>query len=51
LQGDCDHHVRVIRNQPAPPLPDGWQLLGEVRRPAERDEITQVLRRQPGEAR
>ena len=51
LQGACDHHVRVIRNQALPPLPEGWQLLGEVRRPAERGEITQVLRKRPAEAR
>lgn len=45
LQGPCDHQLLVSKSQPLPAPSPGWQLVGQVRRPTDRDEITQVLRR------
>ena len=43
----CPYLLRVTRTKPAPPAPPGWHLAAEVRRPTERDEVTQVFRRAP----
>ena len=43
----CNYLLRVTRAKPAPPAPAGWQAVAEVRRPTERDEVTQVFRRLP----
>ncbi len=43
----CTYLLRVTRAKPAPAPPAGWQPVAEVRRPTERDELTQVFRRQP----
>lgn len=45
LQGDCTYQLRISKTRPLPPTPEGWQLVGEARRPTDRDEVTQVLRR------
>ena len=42
----CDHLVRVIRQRPLPAAPPGWQLMGESSRTRDRDEVTQVFKRQ-----
>ena len=44
---DCAYLLRVTRAKPSPPPPPGWELAAEVRRPTERDEVTQVFRRAP----
>ena len=43
----CAYLLRVTRAKPSPPPPPGWELAAEVRRPTERDEVTQVFRRAP----
>ncbi len=43
----CGHLLRVTRARPAPPAPAGWELVAEVRRPTDRDELTQVFKRRP----
>ena len=43
----CAYLLRVTRAKPAPPAPAGWLSVAEVRRPTERDELTQVFRREP----
>jgi 4-amino-4-deoxy-L-arabinose transferase-like glycosyltransferase len=43
----CEYLLRVTRSKPLPPAPPGWQAVAEVRRPTERDEVTQVFRRAP----
>ena len=45
--GDCDHAVQVTRLLPAPPVPRGWEIVGKVQRPTDRDEVTSVYRRAP----
>ena len=47
LQGPCDHQLLVSKSRPLPAPAPGWVLVGQVRRPTDRDEITQVLRRSP----
>ena len=44
-RGDCTYLLRVTRGQPLPAAPAGWQPVAEVRRPTERNEITQVFSR------
>ena len=46
-ESGCDYLLRVTRAKPAPPPPPGWNAVAEVRRPTERDEVTQVFRRAP----
>jgi hypothetical protein len=41
----CQHWLRAARQRPLPPVPEGWELLAEVQRPADRNEVTQVMRR------
>ena len=41
----CAYLLRVTRARPRPPTPPGWEAVAEVRRPTDRDEITQVYRR------
>ena len=43
--GPCDWQLRVTKARPLPAAPPGWQLVGEARRPTDRDEVTQVFRR------
>ena len=43
----CPYLLHVTRTKPSPPEPPGWRLAAEVRRPTERDEVTQVFRRVP----
>lgn len=43
----CDHLLLQRRASRVPEVPPGWQLLGQVRRPTDRQEVTLVLRRQP----
>ncbi len=45
--GPCDWQLRVTKARPLPAAPPGWQLVGEARRPTDRDEVTQVFRRAP----
>ena len=45
--GPCDYLLRVTRLRPAPVAPPGWLGVAEVRRPTDRDELTQVFRRAP----
>ena len=47
LLGPCDHQLVVSKSRPLPAPPPGWLLVGQVRRPTDREEITQVLRRAP----
>ena len=47
LQGPCDHQLLVSKSRPLPAPSPGWLLVGQVRRPTDREEITQVLRRAP----
>ena len=47
VTSDCAYLLRVTRAKPAPPPPPGWEPMAEVRRPTERDEVTQVFRRAP----
>lgn len=42
----CPYLLRVTRAKPAPQAPAGWVSIAEVRRPTERDELTQVFRRE-----
>lgn len=46
-EGHCDYQLRVTRARPLPLPPPGWQSVGEVLRPTDRDEVTQVFRRTP----
>ena len=41
----CEYLLRVTRAKPAPPPPLGWRAIANVRRPTDRDEVTQVFRR------
>jgi hypothetical protein len=43
--GSCAVMLRVSRQRPPPPVPPGWQPAAEVKRPTDRDEVTQVLLR------
>ena len=43
----CGYLLRVTRAKPSPLPPPGWDAVAEVRRPTERDEVTQVFRRAP----
>lgn len=43
--GPCAYQLRVTRTRPLPLPPPGWQSVGEVLRPTDRDEVTQVFRR------
>ncbi|MBA4175434.1 MAG: hypothetical protein C0505_02555 [Leptothrix sp. (in: Bacteria)] len=43
--GACGWQLRVSKTRPLPAAPPGWQLVGEARRPTDRDEVTQVFRR------
>ncbi len=44
-QGNCSVLLRVSRLRPLAPTPAGWQAVAEVKRPTDRDEVTQVFRR------
>lgn len=44
-QGPCPVLLRVVRNRPLPPTPAGWTPVAEVKRPTDRDELTQLYRR------
>jgi hypothetical protein len=44
-QGNCPVLLRVSRWRPTGPAPAGWQAVAEVKRPTDRDEVTQVFRR------
>jgi len=46
-ESGCDYLLHVTRAKPAPLPPPGWNPVAEVRRPTERDEVTQVFRRAP----
>jgi len=41
----CDHQLRTLRQRPFAAPPPGWAVIAEVQRPTEREEVTQVLRR------
>lgn len=41
----CNYLIRVSRQRPAAAAPPGWDMLAEVRRPTDRQEYTQVMRR------
>lgn len=43
----CSYQVRVARGSRPLPMGDGWELLGELKRPTARDEWTLVFRRSP----
>jgi hypothetical protein len=45
---DCTIQLRQERrDQATPAVPAGWELVARVRRPSDRDELTQVLRHRP----
>lgn len=46
--GSCPYLLRATRVRPLPTAPSGWSLLGEARRPTDREEVTQVFRRSSG---
>ena len=41
----CDYQLRTQRQRPLSPIPVGWEAVAETQRPADRAEVTQVLRR------
>ena len=43
--GPCAYLLRVSRTRPLPQPPPGWMLVGEAKRPTDRDEVTQVFKR------
>jgi 4-amino-4-deoxy-L-arabinose transferase-like glycosyltransferase len=43
--GHCDYLLRAVRKQSLPQTPDGWELLAQVQRPTDRDEVNLVYRR------
>lgn len=43
----CEFLLGATRARPLPSAPAGWERVAEVRRPTDRDEVTQVFRRQP----
>jgi hypothetical protein len=43
----CEFLLSATRSKPPPAAPVGWVSVAEVRRPTDRDEVTQVFRRQP----
>ncbi len=45
LDGPCRYAMRVTRLRPLPAAPGGWRLVGQARRPTDRDEVTLVYRR------
>lgn len=44
----CEQWIHVSRSGQPPAVGPGWQLVAQVRRPTDREEITFVYRRQPG---
>jgi len=46
MDGPCNHLLRLSRTKPVPPPPAGWEPAAEAQRPSDRDEVTQVFRRQ-----
>jgi hypothetical protein len=44
---ECPLMLRVVKQGPAPPPLPGWERLGELRRPTDREELTVVDRRAP----
>jgi 4-amino-4-deoxy-L-arabinose transferase-like glycosyltransferase len=42
-QGPCGVMLRVSRSRPSAAPPPGWAVVAEVRRPTDRDELTQVF--------
>lgn len=49
LDGPCAYAMRVTRSRPLPAPPRGWTLVGQARRPTDRDEVTLVYRRRPAD--
>ena len=49
LDGGCRYAMRVTRSRPVPATPRGWVLVGQARRPTDRDEVTLVYRRRQGD--
>ncbi len=45
--GACDFLLRATRQNPPPPAPPGWDLVGQALRPTDREEITLIYKRQP----
>lgn len=43
----CEFLLSATRTKPLPAAPEGWSNWAEVRRPTDRDEVTQVFRRLP----
>lgn len=43
----CEFLLSATRTKPLPAAPLGWVNVAEVRRPTDREEVTQVFRRQP----
>jgi hypothetical protein len=43
----CEFLLSATRTKPLPAAPFGWVQVAEVRRPTDREEVTQVFRRQP----
>jgi hypothetical protein len=46
-EGPCPVWLRVARDLTLPPVPEGWVVLAVVPRPTGRDELTQLLQREP----
>ncbi len=43
--GPCNYLLRVTRARPLPAAPPGWTPAGNAQRPTDRDEVTQVFKR------
>ncbi|HEX6708084.1 MAG TPA: hypothetical protein VF169_25335 [Albitalea sp.] len=44
--GKCSYMLRLeSRTRPKPPVPEGWTLVAQARRPNDRDEVTAIYRR------
>jgi len=47
MASGCEFLLSATRTKPLPAAPLGWVNVAEVRRPTDREEVTQVFRRQP----
>jgi hypothetical protein len=47
VPGACDYLLHATRQNPLPPVPPGWALVGQAMRPTDREEVTLIYRRQP----
>ncbi len=47
IGGACPYLLQLTKLRTAPPPPSGWELVAEVRRPTDRDELTLIYRRRP----